>query len=63
MQVGTPISLEEAISFLYGRKPKINSKNITDLTEIAEYLIIPGLKVSRFSAVVNYHFAVLYKSI
>ena len=63
MQVGTPVSLEEAISFLYGSKPKINSKNITDLMEIAEYLIIPGLKVSRFSVAVHYHFTVIYKSI
>ena len=41
MHVGTPVLLEEAILYVYGKKTKINESNIAALLEIAEYLIIP----------------------
>jgi hypothetical protein len=42
--MGTPATLETAIMFLYGNKPKINDENIENILHMAEFLLIPNLK-------------------
>ncbi|XP_060601265.1 uncharacterized protein LOC132754621 [Ruditapes philippinarum] len=46
MTIGTPDSLQTAIMYLYGKKPKLSQENIENVLEMAEFLLIPNLKAA-----------------
>ncbi|XP_045191998.2 calicin-like isoform X2 [Mercenaria mercenaria] len=46
MAIGTPVTLEMAVMFLYGRKPLFTEENIEQMMDLAEFLLIPNLKAA-----------------
>lgn len=46
MTIGTPDSLQTAIMYLYGKKPKLSQENIENVLQMAEFLLIPNLKAA-----------------
>ncbi|XP_060555556.1 uncharacterized protein LOC132716322 isoform X2 [Ruditapes philippinarum] len=44
IKIGTPVTLETTIMYLYGKKPKFNDENIENIVQMAEFLLIPNLK-------------------
>ncbi|MES9879759.1 MAG: BTB/POZ domain-containing protein [Sedimenticola sp.] len=44
MQIGTPSTVEAALLFLYGKRPKVTDDNVGQLLQLAEFLLISNLK-------------------
>ncbi|XP_053404281.1 uncharacterized protein LOC123554221 isoform X1 [Mercenaria mercenaria] len=44
ISVGTPETVEQALMFLYGKKPEITEENVESLLTLAEFLMIENLK-------------------